>query len=92
MTRERPCTTGESYGGGQPAPDDPFRSRARIERRVQVGRTVYWAICSADVDRVTLRSPRDIRTLVPSPSGRVVLAVYDGIFIDGGVELTPHLR
>jgi hypothetical protein len=44
------------------------------------------------VERVTLDSPRDVRTLVPSPTGHAVLAVYDGHFIDGFVTMTAQLR
>jgi hypothetical protein len=93
LDRRRPCTWGSWFNGGGEAPvDGSFLRRARVQRRVQVGRTVFTAICSADVERVTLASPRDIRTLVPSPVGHAVLAVYDGIFIDGYIELTAHLR
>ena len=42
--------------------------------------------------RVTLRTPRDIRTLVPSKIGHAILAVYDGGFVDGNLEFTAHLR
>jgi hypothetical protein len=89
----RPCQMGTAAGGD---PDsergDPFLDRAQIERRLQTGRTIVQATCSADVERVTLSTPRDVRTLVPSPVGHVVLAVYDGAFVDGELELTAHLR
>ena len=49
-------------------------------------------MCSADVERVTLRTPRDVRTLVPSAVGHAVLAVFDGDFVDGEFEFTAHLR
>ena len=91
LDRRRPCTWGSAFNGGGEAPGS-FLQRARIERRVQIGRTLFTAICRADVERVTLASPRDVRTLVPSPTGHAVLAVYDGHFIDGYVTMTAQLR
>ena len=41
---------------------------------------------------MTLRTPRDVRELVPSPAGRAVLGVYDGEFVDGEFVLTAQLR
>ena len=39
-----------------------------------------------------MRTPRDVRTLVPSPVGHAILAVYDGDFPAGELEITAHLR
>jgi hypothetical protein len=39
-----------------------------------------------------VRTPRDVRTLVPSPAGHAILAVYDGDFPAGELEITAHLR
>ena len=41
---------------------------------------------------MTLRTPRDVRTLVPSAVGHAILAVYDGDFVDGQLEFVAHLR
>ena len=92
LTRKLPCTYSAGFGGGAQEEDDAFLRRARVERRVQPGRTVFTAICRPDVERVTLQSSRDVRTLAPSPTGHVVLAVYDGGFLDGAPKLTAHLR
>jgi hypothetical protein len=83
-----------SYGGGALADesDDPFLRRARIERRVQTGRFELVSECHPDVESVTVQSPRDIRTLVPSERGHVILAVYDGDFPAGELLLTAHMR
>jgi hypothetical protein len=83
-----------SYGWGSDPDDDgdPFMRRARVERRVQTGRFELVAECHSDVESVTIRSPRDIRTLVPSERGHVVLAVYDGDFPSGRIVVTAHLR
>jgi hypothetical protein len=41
---------------------------------------------------MTLRSPHDVRTLVPSATGRAVLAVFEGLFVDGELVFAAHLR
>ena len=83
------------WGGGNAEElegQDAFLAQARVERRLLAGRTNVSGQCGADVERVTLRTPRDVRTLVPSATGRAVLAVFDGLFVDGELELTYHLR
>jgi hypothetical protein len=90
---EYPCSF--SWGGGNAEElegSDSARERGRIERRLLAGRTFVDAQCRADVERVTLETPRDRRTLVPSPFGRALLAVYDGSFIDGDLTVTMHLQ
>jgi hypothetical protein len=69
-----------------PASDD----RGRIERRTLEGRLVFHGQVHPDVATVTLRTPRDVRTLVPSEG--FVLAVYDGQFPGGEVTATARLR
>jgi hypothetical protein len=88
-----PCAF--SWGGGNAEElegSDSARARGRIERRLLAGRTFVDAQCRADVDRVTLETPRDRRVLVPSPFGHALLALYDGSFIDGDATVTMHLR
>jgi hypothetical protein len=94
LTDARPCSIG--YGGG--GPEDPLREvsalerRARTERRVSGGRFYLTATCRADVDRVTIRTPRDVRTLAPSERAHIVFALYDGTFPSGEIVVTAHLR
>jgi hypothetical protein len=90
---ERPCDIG--WGGGNAEElegQDDFLAQARTQRRLLAGRTMVSGQCGADVERVTLRTPRDVRTLVPSATGRAVLAVFDGDFVDGELVLTYRLR
>jgi hypothetical protein len=92
-TAERPCDVG--WGGGNAEElegQDAFLAQARSERRLLAGRTNVSGQCAADVERVTIRTPRDVRTLVPSAAGRTFLAVFDGMFVDGELVLTYHLR
>ena len=92
-TRERGCDVRMGFGlVVEPAGESAFLRAARVERRLVPGRTTVLAQCHPDVERVILQTPRDVRTLVPSPVGRVVLAVYDGTFPGGEVVLTAHLR
>jgi hypothetical protein len=63
---------------------------AEIARRTLSGRTTISGYASADVTSVTLRTPRDVRTL--RPVGGVFLAVYDGAFYGGSIVATAHLR
>lgn len=90
---ERPCDVGWGYGAEvEMERNDVVFERALVERRLQEGRSTFWAQCSADVVRVTIQTPRDVRTLSPSAVGRAVLAVYDGDFVDGTLRFTAHLR
>ena len=50
----------------------PSSPRRASQRRLLAGRTNVSGQCTADVERVTLRTPRDVRTLVPSAVGRAV--------------------
>ena len=95
LTTAHPCALG--WGGG--GPDDPIQERsdpllrrAHIERRISGGRFRITATCAPDVDRVTIQTPRDVRTLVPSGRGHVVFALYDGTFPSGQLVVTYHRR
>ncbi len=90
---KRPCDIG--WGGGNAEElegGDAFARRARTERRLLSGRTQVYGQCSDQVDRITVRTPRDIRTLVPSAVGHAFLAVYDGDFPAGKLQITAHLK
>jgi hypothetical protein len=91
-TRRKPLWIGYGGGSGDTRAPDPLLQRARIERRVLPGRFEVVAECHPSVERVTIRSPRDIRTLVPSERGHVVFALYDGFFPAGKLVVTAHLR
>jgi hypothetical protein len=91
-SRRRPLWIGYSGGSADPEQRDPLLRRARIERRVLPDRFELLAECHPSVERVTIRSPRDVRTLVPSERGHVVFALYDGGFPAGEIVVTAHLR
>jgi hypothetical protein len=91
-TPERPLWIGHGGGGDPLADRDPLLHRARIERRVSASRFQVEVECHPSVERVTIRSPRDIRTLVPSERGHVVFALYDGDFPAGEIVFTAELH
>ncbi|WP_354697223.1 hypothetical protein DSM112329_02849 [Paraconexibacter sp. AEG42_29] len=65
---------------------------AQIARRTLPGRTTITGIALKSVTSITLRTPRDVRTLVPDPRSGVFLAVYDGPFYGGEIVATSHQR
>jgi len=71
--------------GGRP-------SAARIARRTQAGTTKVFGTSLPSVESITVRSPRDVRTLVPTGPARAFIVVYDGSFPTGGPVVTATLR
>jgi hypothetical protein len=74
------------WGGGE---ED---SRGRSERRVESSRIIFSGRVHADVVSVTIRTPRDVRTLIPSSPAHAILAVYDGRFPGGKVTATARMK
>ena len=74
--------------GGRPA---PAPSGAQIARRTLPGRTVLTGSATRAVTSITLRTPRDVRTVRPGPTG-LFLAVYDGAFHSGEIHATARMR
>ena len=72
-------------------PPSPLRSAAQVARRTLAGRTIVTGSATDAVTAVTLRTPRDIRTVRPGPGG-LLLAVYDGVFYGGDVHAIVHMR
>jgi hypothetical protein len=61
-------------------------------RRVERARIVFSGRLHPDVVSVTIRTPRDVRTLIPSPRAHAVLAVYAGRFPGANVTATARFR
>ena len=70
---------------------DALDSQGRVERRIIDGRIVYWGVVHPDVVSVTIITPRDIRTLVPTKD-HVFVAAYAGLFPGGKATATAHLQ
>jgi hypothetical protein len=60
----------------------------RIRLRTLRGQTTLSGVTLPDVREVTIESPRDVRTVLPSPRAHVFLVVYDGLFPTGDFVLT----
>lgn len=56
------------------------------------GRIALHGAVLPGVESVTLITPRDTRTLLPSARGRAILAVYDGSFPGKDVTTIAHFR
>ncbi len=73
--------------GAEPGDD----TRGHVERRVLQGRTTISGEVHPDVVSVTLRTPRDVRTLIPSKD-HLILAIYEGTFPIGNVSATARMK
>jgi hypothetical protein len=86
LSRERPLDSFATSGpeqleeGGDP-------QLGRIARRTLPGLTIITGTAHPDVVTVTIVTPSDIRTLTPTGRTHAFLAVYDGTFPGGGLEL-----
>jgi hypothetical protein len=89
-----PVGIGSTFGGGPMSPDlDPTTDPdgGRIELRTLPGRTVLYGVARPNVREVTLESPRDVRTLIPSARAHSFVVVYDGTFPTGNFKLTAMM-
>jgi hypothetical protein len=76
---------------GKPAPGTA-RRRAWVERRTLRGTTSISGTARADVVSIRVVTPRDVRTIQPSPRAHAVVLLYDGGFPAGTIELTAKLE
>lgn len=91
LTRARPFTFGAQSGGSADEPGaDPLAGRAA--RRTLRGLTIIHGRALPEVTRLTIATPRDVRTLIPSKRFGTFLAAYDGTFPTGEVVMTATLR
>lgn len=91
--RKMTCLPGIASGTGDTASEGgDTGGTGRTARRTQRSRTTITMRCAPGVDRVTLQTPRDVRTLVLSPTAHAALAVYDGQFTTGGIRWTAHFQ
>jgi hypothetical protein len=64
----------------------------RIARRTQPGSMTFTGQAAPGVVAVTLETPRDVRTLIPTGPTRAIMAVYDGSFPTGSVRITARFK
>jgi len=78
------------FGGGAVENEGDAARLARITRRTQPGTTIISGAARADVRSITITTPRDVRTLVPTSPAHAFIAVYDGGFPTGKIVTTAH--
>jgi hypothetical protein len=82
------------FGLGESAPGEEGGSSpelGRIARRTLPGLFEISGVAAPDVRQITIASPRDVRTLIPSSRAHAFLALYDGSFPTGNIILTSTL-
>jgi hypothetical protein len=85
LTRKRPVNYGRSGGTGlTEGQTDPGRALLRT----LPGRMTIYGVTRPDVKLVTISTPRDVRTIVPSPRAHAFVTVYDGDFASGQIAIT----
>jgi hypothetical protein len=52
--------------------------------------TTIQGVARPDVESITFASPRDVRTLRPSPRAHAFLVLYDGTFPTGEITMTSR--
>lgn len=87
LSRKQPVGGGSGGGEaiGEPGADPGY---GRIARRTLPGMTYFAGPALPDVQTITLKSPRDVRTVVPSSPAHAYLVVYDGTFTAGELRMT----
>ncbi|HEY4276865.1 MAG TPA: hypothetical protein VGM91_01525 [Conexibacter sp.] len=95
-TRRRPLSVSfglsVAAGGSAGLERFPQARRAHIVRRALPGKTTVTGVASPAVVSITIATPRDVRTITPSPRAHVFAVVYDGGFPTGEIALTARLR
>jgi len=89
LTRKMPLAFGLSGFGSAPEDEqgaDP--QPGRIALRTLPGRVVIDGLAEPDVREITIRTTRDVRTIVPSPRAHAFIVVYDGTFPSGETVFT----
>jgi hypothetical protein len=90
LFRHHPVAAGFLLGGGIVEDEGDATRRARIVRRTLPGTTIVSGLARADVRSITIATPRDVRTLVPTSPAHAFIAVYDGSFPTGKIVTTAH--
>ncbi|WP_036725070.1 hypothetical protein [Patulibacter minatonensis] len=83
---------GIGYGGadegGEPSADP---APGRVARRTLPGMEYFAGQLAPDVRSLTLSSPRDVRTLLPSSPAHAYLVVYDGTIDSGTMRFSARM-
>jgi hypothetical protein len=90
--KDHPVMIGGSGGGPLPEEGEDTGGTGRVARRTQPGLTTLTGQAAPGVVAVTLETPRDVRTLIPSGPTHAIMAVYDGSFPTGGVKVVARFE
>lgn len=77
---------------GPGADAEDAAAQERVTRRVSSARTVFSGVAHPDVAAVTIATPRDVRTLTPSPRAHAFAVVYDDRSVVRGARMSVRLR
>jgi len=94
LPKDWPVGVGSMFGGGLTPQDlDPTAvpESGRVKLRTLPRRTVLYGVARPTVRQVTIESPRDVRTIIPSPRAHSFIVVYDGAFPTGKMKLTATM-
>jgi hypothetical protein len=91
--KQHPVLLAWGGGGGDTAQEGgDSGGTGRIARRTQKGLMTFTGQAAPGVVAVTLQTPRDVRTLIPSGPTRAIIAVYDGGFPTGTVKIIARFK
>jgi hypothetical protein len=87
-----PVLLASSGGSGDTPAEGGDAATGRVARRTQRGLMVFNGPAAPGVVSVTLETPRDVRTLIPSGPTHAIMAVYDGSFPTGGIRIVARFK
>jgi hypothetical protein len=85
LTRQRPFVYGSEGGSGLTEGEVDL---GRPLLRTLPGRFALYGMTLPSVKLITISTPRDVRTIAPSPRAHAFITVYDGSFASGKITIT----
>ncbi|HEY7633874.1 MAG TPA: hypothetical protein VH817_24450, partial [Thermoleophilaceae bacterium] len=84
-----PLSISEQYGAGASFPGESGADPdlGRVALRTLPGRSVISGLARPTVREFTIETPRDVRTIIPSPRAHAFIIVYDGSFPAGNTVI-----
>jgi hypothetical protein len=87
-----PWTLGTTNGGGVVREPGADPASGRIARRTPAGRVIVAGTADPDVASLTIASPADVRTIVPTGPTHGFIVVYGGAFATGDFNITTTYK
>jgi hypothetical protein len=93
LFKDHPVMMGWGGGSGPLAEEGADTGgTGRVARRTQSGLMTFTGQAAPGVVAVTLATPRDVRTLIPTGPTHAIMAVYDGSFPTGRIKITARFK